>query len=101
LAGTFGHSAILWNNCIITFGGMNAVGTGKNVSFNNNMVLVDTVTWHHYAVSSPAPPTGRFGHGCTLFGNIMVRLAGVAHDFDVSAIYDALFSVLFVLQTLS
>ena len=74
LAGLFAHSAVLWNNCVVVFGGMKGA-SAKNLSYCNDLSVVDTVTWHHHAVPSKNSPSGRCGHGSTLFGNSMVRLS--------------------------
>jgi hypothetical protein len=75
LVGVFGHSAIFWNDCVVFFGGMKAARTGKSVAFCNDLSILDTTTWHHHVILSQNPPSGRCGHGCTLFGNTMVRIS--------------------------
>ncbi len=80
IAGVFAHSAIVWNNCVVYFGGMKATRTGKNVLLCSDLNIVDTVSGHHHVILSQVSPSGRCGHGCTLYRNTMVLLI----DFSLS-----------------
>ena len=90
----YGHSAIIWKNKMIVFGGYDSSSLASNELFEYNLGIYDlciynipeSYTWSLIQASTPLP-AGRFTHGCCVVDNEMFIFGGISDNTPLNDVW--------------